>query len=203
MQKLLVALCPLLVLLGLTYSSSSFTTEQPIVIDLTKTSDMATRIAVQNCVGLYNRNNLNNNGAYTLMNEPYDSDWLKDLYNIITPNLTSIDDFMTMYCLNPKTGVSNGYIAYNYSLQKVVAPNLITLAAVTNSVLLETNSPWINDLNLTYVCFFCLFVSFAFAFFFSLLFFVTVRDYAMLFCFFLVIFFVLRTSAIKKQKGVF
>eukprot|EP01084_Bolivina_argentea_P316278 548182_1 len=112
---------------------------QPTIIDLTS-SNIETRIAVQICSGLYNRIP-DNNGVYTLMSEPYDTDWLKDLYNISNPILTPINDFM-IECLSTKN-IAKGYIRYNYTLQHLITPNLITMASILNAVLLEDGSPYI------------------------------------------------------------
>merc|ERR1719410_3271842 len=90
------------------------TAQQPIVIDLTNNVDNPTKIAVQICSGLYNRDT-SNNGVYTIMNEPYDTDWLYDLYFITNPTLTPINTFITQ-CLS---NTAKGYILYNDTNQEI------------------------------------------------------------------------------------
>ena len=119
--------------------------KQPTVVDLTS-ADTPIQIAVQICSGLYN-NNSSNNGVYTFMQQPQDSEWLQDLYNITNPSLTTIDTFLSE-CLSSKTAV--GYIRYNYTQQNEITPNLITLAAIFRAILLEDNSPFIKNATLIF-----------------------------------------------------
>jgi len=109
-----------------------------MVVDLTN-EDMATKIAVQVCAGILNRAGASNaNTVYTLLTQPYDSDWLFDAEQVSDPTLTSSDDVLSRCLLDSSI---KGYIKYNYKDQQVVVPNLITLAAVLDAVLLEEGHP--------------------------------------------------------------
>ena len=111
---------------------------EPFIVDLRSTADLSVRIAVQICSGFLNRNN--SNFVYTLMNDPYDVDWLDDLYHITDPTPTPIDSLMAQ-CLSAYPR----YIAFNASFQMAITPNLITLSSVLDAVLLEADSGWISE----------------------------------------------------------
>jgi hypothetical protein len=105
-----------------------------MVVDL-GTSDMPTKISVQVCAGLLNRADAADaSTVYTLMNEPYDSEWLADAEQITNPDLTAVDTVLSNCVSNEAV---KGYIKYNYKDQQILVPNLITMAAVLDAVLLE------------------------------------------------------------------
>ena len=56
----------------------------------------------------------------------------------------SSDTFLDL-CLSPSANVAKGYIRYNSSSQKLVTPNLITVAAVLDAVPLETGDATRNS----------------------------------------------------------
>lgn len=110
----------------------------PIVVDLTAT-DLATTFAAQTCAGLMNRN-ASGAGVYTLMHSE-DSTWLSLLEPEAAPPISAAS--LLTACVN--TGVVRGYIRYNFSAQQELVPNLVTLAAVTDSLPLEDGSPFIPN----------------------------------------------------------
>lgn len=119
------------------------------IIDLTSTSiSIQNKINIQICSGFMNEDVRTGEAVYTLQDEPYDSDWLKDTEDIDTINLTDIDTLLTK-CLEINNMIK-GYILYDYKLQQVLVPNLITLASVTNALLLESNDPLISKLPLLF-----------------------------------------------------
>lgn len=63
------------------------------VIDLSSSVNMPNTVAVQVCAGLLNRES-SSPSVYTLLNEPYDSQWLHDIEGIENPTLTSVDAFL-------------------------------------------------------------------------------------------------------------
>lgn len=96
---------------------------------------MSEIIAVQVCAGLFNRDT-NSPSIYTLLNEPYDSQWLYDVEGISSPSLTSVESILDL-CLSK----TKKYILFSYSTQQALVPNLITLSAVLDAVPLEASSP--------------------------------------------------------------
>jgi len=117
-----------------------------MVIDLGYKSSpsLATKIAAQVCVGLFNRDETVAGPAYTLMNSR-DVVWLEDIEGISHPNVMSTSDFLAK-CLRTQNSVSSrliakGYIRYNVTLQQLLVPNIITLAAVLDAVPLEDGHP--------------------------------------------------------------
>jgi hypothetical protein len=116
---------------------------QLTVVDI-RSANLTTQFAVQVCVGLTNRKPASHvpappssspppSGAYTVLT-PRDLDWLAKLYNITNPPLLAPDAFIQS-CM---AGVAhNRRIRYDYASQKLVAPNLMTLAAVLDAVPLE------------------------------------------------------------------
>ena len=64
------------------------------VIDLANSAvSMPQKIAVQVCAGHMNRDS-NLPSVYTLLNQPYDSQWLRDIEGIDNPTLTDINTFI-------------------------------------------------------------------------------------------------------------
>ena len=108
-----------------------------IVVDLASDPipSFGTKVSVQTCSGLLNRGD---KSVYTILNEPFDSDWLLDTEGVSNPELTTVDDFLKL-CLTEKN--VKGYILYDYKAQQVLVPSLITLASVLDAVLLEASSP--------------------------------------------------------------
>ena len=116
-----------------------------MVVDLTvEGTDMPTKIAVQICSGLLNRGD---STVYTLMHQPYDSDWLQDTEQVTNPDITSQDDVLSK-CMS--SSEVKGYILYDYDSQKALVPNLITMAAVMDAVLLETGHPAMAGSSMVY-----------------------------------------------------
>lgn len=106
-----------------------------MVLDL-RGVDSPTVLAIQVCVGLFNRNEAVAGAAYTVW-EDRDLDWLREIESIESPKFTPIGDFLAM-CL---TTVAKGYIHFNYYKQRVVVPNLVTLAGALDGVpLIETDA---------------------------------------------------------------
>ena len=98
------------------------------VIDLTK-STFPVQIATLVCSGLFNRNNSIFGAAYTIINE-VDTFWLKQLTDV---DVNMIDDISFIKnCLN--SSLVSGYLKYNYTKHKLIIPQLLTIAAVTNTV---------------------------------------------------------------------
>jgi hypothetical protein len=116
----------------------------PLVVDLTVGgTTMQDIISAQVCSGLLNRDSSDKAGVYTLLNQPYDSDWLVDTTGISNPFITPTDQFISS-CFQLKNSVQ-GYILYDYAAQQAVVPNIITLAAVLNAIPLEASSPDVAD----------------------------------------------------------
>lgn len=119
------------------------------VIDLTSSSiPIQTKINVQICSGLMNRDERDVT-VYTLMDEPYDSDWLADAEGVTNPELTSTDELLSI-CTGAAEQIIQGYILYDYHLQQVLVPNLITLAAIKDALLLESTDPLTASLPLLF-----------------------------------------------------
>lgn len=68
-------------------------TKPDYVIDLSNSANMPNIVAVQVCAGLLNRE-ASSPSVYTLLNEPYDSQWLSDIEGVSSPSLTSVDNFL-------------------------------------------------------------------------------------------------------------
>lgn len=118
---------------------------------------LATKIAVQVCVGLANRDPSIAGGAYTLcapapaseggtnaICDARDALWLDTATDAAAQHRvnTSIPDFLTT-CLSGASPLAKGYIKYNAS-DYLIIPNLCTLAAVLDAVPLEASSPYIG-----------------------------------------------------------
>eukprot|EP00466_Bigelowiella_natans_P021206 jgi/Bigna1/91286/estExt_fgenesh1_pg.C_950041 len=116
-----------------------------MVVNLTSVPSPQLRIAVQTCAGLFNRNESIAGPAYTLMSDR-DSDWLSAIEE--TPTSVSPTDFLHT-CL-VTSGVAKGYIRYNYTGQRRVIPNIITLAAVLDAVPLEDTDPLVSGAELVF-----------------------------------------------------
>lgn len=107
------------------------------VVDLRGSSvTLPTKIAVQTCAGLFNRQAETAGAAYVLLNSK-DLDWLHDIEGIVKPALTLPGDFLS-HCLQT---VAKGVVKYNASSQALILPNIITVAAVLDAVPLEPNDP--------------------------------------------------------------
>lgn len=91
--------------------------------------------AVQTCAGLYNRNMAKNGAVYTF-HSIRDVEWLVSTHNNDTiVNKTALTDPLDFIqaCLQ----TTQGYLRYSFSVQKIIIPNLVTLAAVLDAVPLE------------------------------------------------------------------
>ena len=101
--------------------------------------------AVQVCAGLYNRDQTTLGAVYTLGSKR-DTDWLVSTRNndtVVNKDcLTDPDDFLHE-CLQ----TTKGYLRYSFSSQKIIVPNLVTLAAVLDAVPLEDSD--VHELNVT------------------------------------------------------
>jgi hypothetical protein len=125
-----------------------------MVVDLISTNPTTpTVIAAQVCMGLFNRYSSIAGAAYSLLHQPYDSQWLADLEGITNPVLTPIPQFLTK-CLTARAAdgslMTSGYIRFNYTSQQLITPNIITLAAVLNALPLEDNDPNIGSASLVF-----------------------------------------------------
>jgi hypothetical protein len=120
------------------------------VLDLTPAEvNIRNKINVQICAGLMNRDETTPAmTVYTLMDEPYDSDWLADAEGVITPEITPIESFLSICSSNKE--VVKGYILYDYASQQVLVPNLITLASILDALLLESSDPLTTSLPLLF-----------------------------------------------------
>jgi hypothetical protein len=77
-------------------------TAPDFVVDLADSAvNMQNKIAVQVCAGLFNRES-SSLSVYTLLNQPYDGQWLLDIEGIENPTLTYVDDFLNE-CLSQTT----------------------------------------------------------------------------------------------------
>ena len=125
------------------------------VVDM-RNANLTTQLAVQVCIGLTNREGADApvsaaaaahvaadalsagappKGAYGILGSQ-DLDWLSKLYGITNPSLVAADAFLHS-CM---AGVAqHRRIRYHYDAQKLVAPNLMTLAGVLRAVPLEDN----------------------------------------------------------------
>jgi hypothetical protein len=91
----------------------------------------ATKLAVQVCVGLMNRNPSKAGSAYSL-ERGEDYDWLNNS-KIVDPPVDA--ETFLQHCLS--SGIATGYIRYEFEKQLIVLPNLITVAAVLDAIPLE------------------------------------------------------------------
>eukprot|EP00854_Cymbomonas_tetramitiformis_P005561 gene5561-6746_t len=132
---------------NLAFTAGTPQTSQPIVIDLS-TADVVTKLAAQVCVGLFNRDGASSRGAYALI-EAVDADWLADIEGIRDPTLHSVADFLEL-CLHGPNPVARGFLRYNYTAQKELVPNIITVAAVLDAVPLEDGHPAITGANILF-----------------------------------------------------
>ncbi len=111
----------------------------PVVLDLTVAgTSMPMQIAVQTCSGLLNRDTAAG-GVYTLLNQPWDDQWLSDVDGIVNPEITPLDSFLAS-CL-ARNDIVKGYILYDYKAQQALIPNIVTLASVLDGVPLEASDP--------------------------------------------------------------
>eukprot|EP00164_Ancoracysta_twista_P004193 GFYU01005642.1.p1 GENE.GFYU01005642.1~~GFYU01005642.1.p1 ORF type:complete len:616 (-),score=228.54 GFYU01005642.1:1126-2973(-) len=137
-----------IVLASLSGPAASIVTapQQPVVVDLAINthSSLQTILAVQVCAGLYNRRAQDDSKAprvYTLLNHD-DVNWLQDLVGLTldTVTLTNASDFI-VECLAGSTDgaspVAAGAIRYDYKVQQVVVPELVTVASSLEAVPLE------------------------------------------------------------------
>ena len=127
-----------------TTTSTSTTNSLNITIVDMRSANLTTQLAVQVCLGLSNRqggaastpppSGPVPSGAYGVFADN-DLDWLARLYNISSKApLTDADAFLHS-CM---AGAARGRrIRYHYDAQKLIAPNLLTLAAVLDAVPLE------------------------------------------------------------------
>jgi hypothetical protein len=130
------------------FIQSTYSIPPSHVVDLTVEGiSIQTKINVQICSGLMNRDE-NDITVYTLMEEPYDSDWLADAEGVTNPELTSTNSLLST-CTAQKDLVK-GYILYDYVSQQVLVPNLITLASVMDALLLESSDEMTQTLPLLF-----------------------------------------------------
>ena len=116
---------------GLVLSAPSSSSSSPEIIVDIRDKTPQEKLSVLTCTGLLNRNEENFNGVYTLMDQN-DLDWLDSIYGITDPANMPISEFMT-YCVAEQPR----YVTYDYHAQQEIIPNLITIAAVENALLLE------------------------------------------------------------------
>ena len=102
------------------------------------------QVAVGICVGLANRDESVAGPVFSVVDAGRDPLWFKSLYGSELPAAVDSAEFVKD-CLkgssDGRPALAKGYILYDYAAQKVVLPNLITLAAVLDAVLLETGDP--------------------------------------------------------------
>ena len=94
-------------------------------------------LAVRVCVGLFNRNGTADEGAYVLASGR-DVDWLVATGHARGPSI-DIDAFLRL-CLHgdgQSAPVARGFLQYDHTQQKIIVPNIVTLAAVLDAVPLE------------------------------------------------------------------
>ena len=113
-------------------------TKPIIFIDLGLSSNPPTqqiRFAIQVCVGLANRNDKIIGPVYTLQGID-DLKWLQNTGNGNgKEKKTSSTDFLKL-CYEH---LASGWMRYNYTNQKIIIPNIVTLAAVEDAIPLEDN----------------------------------------------------------------
>jgi hypothetical protein len=94
-------------------------------------------LAVRVCVGLFNRNNTAGDGAYVLQSSR-DVDLLVATGHVRGPS-TDLDSFLRL-CLHgdgEAAPIARGFLRYDHTQQKIIVPNIVTLAAVLDAVPLE------------------------------------------------------------------
>ena len=126
------------------FVAASANTQGITVVDVSKESHQ-TRMAVQVCAGLFNRDTGSYQFAYTLGFQKNDAVWLADIEGITNPTLTPVSEFLAR-CIhgNATAGlapVAKGVIRYDYNASKALIPNIVTLAAVLDAVPLEVSDP--------------------------------------------------------------
>lgn len=97
------------------------------VVDL-RPESVATRISVQACVGLFNRNESQAGAAYTIY-EDRDLLWFQELEGPV-PEVTPVATFLQ----NCVSKVAQGRVRYNYTAQRLLLPHLLTPAAVLGAI---------------------------------------------------------------------
>lgn len=132
---------------------------QPIlVVDLRAETSQPIVLAVQTCAGLFNRDETVAGAAYTVMNNAgaipnKDLTWLADVEGISSPVITPVAEFLHNCMQALKSDgkpLVAGFIRYNFSMQKAVIPNIITLAAVLDAVPFEDIDPSRGDASLVF-----------------------------------------------------
>lgn len=103
-----------------------------VVVDVSETS-LATKLAVQTCAGLMNRDESLAGAAFVLGLNAGDKQWLADLEGINESKITAVADMLAK-C---KKDVAKGYIRFNLTLQKLILPNIVTMAGVLDAIPLE------------------------------------------------------------------
>jgi hypothetical protein len=89
-------------------------TAPDFVINLADSAvSMQNKIAVQVCAGLLNRD-LSSPSVYTLLNQPYDSQWLVDIEGVENPILTDVDGFLNECLSRTKVFTSNTFVFLDY-----------------------------------------------------------------------------------------
>jgi hypothetical protein len=121
----------------LALASQAMAVTQPIVVDISKAT-FPTQMAVQVCVGLFNRDDTVAGTAYSFF-KTNDKEWLADTEGITNPYITPTADFLKK-CMQTE-GLAKGYIRYNATEMMITVPNLVTLAAVLDAVPLEDADP--------------------------------------------------------------
>lgn len=124
---------------GFVYSLSS-NNETTYVVDLLSVPQSPQIVlAVQVCSGLMNRNNT---AAAFILLDSTDSSWLSLVDPSLPqpPPLTSITNFMSI-CFSTVAG--ERIIRYNYTAQRALLPQLITVAGILDAVPLEDGSPYL------------------------------------------------------------
>ena len=98
------------------------------VIDITGLP-VPVRVSVQVCSGLFNRNSSVHGDVY-IIEDQKDKVWLNDLYH---GEINTMDDQVFIKkCFNSK--LVGGYLNYNYLEQRLILPQLITIAGVMNII---------------------------------------------------------------------
>eukprot|EP00759_Apiculatamorpha_spiralis_P035522 PhF_6_TR36213/c0_g1_i3/m.52849 len=139
MKTVFGAIAVLVVVLTTSGVFAGPTSVQPLVVDLSSTSQPTT-LAALTCIGLLNRDSNNDTVAgpmYSYFPNNNDDVWLANLGLKMPATFTSLDTLMSMCRV-----VAKGYIRYNFTAQQIIVPNIITLGAVLDAVPLEDNSPY-------------------------------------------------------------
>ena len=115
--------------------------QRPImVLDLQQPPPMPDLLAIQVCCGLLNRARSNTTSCYTI-SSPNDIEWLA----VIAPSLPSPPPFTpipTFLRACFAAAASHTVIAFNYTQQQELVPNIITVASVLSAVPLPPSSPY-------------------------------------------------------------